>query len=400
MPPLNAPTLGELEAESAADTARAVLAEMMDGGQPADNPQGTDTALDATHQDSVVKTDETDDGEKSGGGERPRDEKGRFAAKERDEDDESGEGAGEGAAVSDKEADDSGDVAGDEEPLEPFAEWSAQQHEEFHKLSRPAQQFLLDQVAAANERASGASKYDAIEQLLAPRRTAFARDGLDDAGALRQLFALSDMAAQDPASFARWFVQQRGLRPEHIWGQGPAQQQPQGEGQPDFSDDPLYQYMQQENAQIRQQLDNVLGFIQNQQNTAQSQSHQQVASEIQTFGTAKDDKGRLKHPHFEQVRSLMGTMIASGRASDLDTAYDMACRADPDVNAKIASAQRAAEEREQQRQRRAKAEAASKAGKSISGSPGQRAMPEASDDIREDMRRQLIEKGVEVKPFY
>lgn len=396
----DAPTLGELEAESAADSMRAVLGDMdkttddaadeMLGNQA---PEAGDGSDDQHVRDAAESPDEGGEQKPDG---RERDDKGRFVAKEGaesviepDKPDEDADGPGE--------SEDSA-VSGDEDPLEPLPDWSAEQHEEFRKLPRSAQQFMLDTVSAANAKAEeagqGIGKYAEIEAELAPRRAAFARDGLNDAGALRQLFALSDFAAQDAPGFARWFINQRGIAPEHIFGQShPNQEETQ------FADDPLYQRMVQENSAIRQQLDNLSGMIQNQQTTAQTQSQQQIASEVEAFGKAVDDKGRPSHPYFEQISPLMGALIGSGKASDLKAAYDMACRADPDVHAKIAAAEKAQAEREAQKTRRAKAEAASNAGKSISGSPGERAAPEPSGDIREHMRQQFADLGIEVPPI-
>lgn len=388
-----APTLGELEAESAADSMRAVLGEMgKTDDDAASEMLGNEADVTADAPETEAPVDEPkDDG-------RDRDEKGRFVAKDKGEESPTEESETEERP----EAELSGEVVepeSDDDPLEPLPEWTAEQHEEFRKLPRAAQQFLLDNVSAAAAKAEeanqGATKYTAIEELLAPRRAAFARDGLDDAGALRQLFALSDFAAQDAAGFARWFIQNRGIHPDQIFGQShPNQEDHQ------FADDPLYQRMVQENAAILQQLDNLSGMIQNQQTSAQKQASQQVLSQIEAFRQATDDKGRPVHPYFEQVEPLMIEMIAAqkrrGQSPDLQSAYDMACRADPDVHAKIAAAERAQAEREAQRQRRAKAEAASNAGKSISGSPGERAAPEPSGDIREDMRRQFVERGIEL----
>lgn len=401
----DAPTLGELERESAADSMRAIISDMGDAGEPA-------AASEPEAQPAVTTGDTNDDKAESDAAEaaeRPRDGKGRFTAKE-----EGGEAAAtdnepagaDAEVVSEESPGDGANAAAEEagddtaEPLEPLPEWTAAQHEEFRKLTRTAQQFVLDQVAAANtkaqEAAQGAGRYQAIEEMLAPRRQAFARDGLDDAGALRQLFALSDFAAKDGASFARWFIQNRGLRPEDIFGQPNGQTDAQSE----FADDPVYNYSRQEIAGLKQEVDKLSGIIQNQQNSVQEQSQQQIVSEIEAFGKAADDSGRPKHPYFDQVRPLMGSIMGSGRASDLETAYDMACRADPEVHAKIAAADKARADRETQRQRRAKAEAASQAGKSISGSPAERAQPEPSGNIREDMANLFSEQGTEVTRFW
>ena len=271
------------------------------------------------------------------------------------------------------------------------ADWSADKHETFRKLPRGDQQFVLDTIKAAQDKAAEASKvggkYAEIEEILAPRREALARDGLTEAGYFRQLVALSDFAGRDAPAFLAWFAQQRGINLADLLPHDDLAI----EG---ADDDPVYQRLSQQNNALQQKLDNLERSVQNQQLTVETQSQQRVASEIDGFGKAVDDKGRLQHPYFDQVKMKMATVLRDGWASYLQNAYDMACRADPDVSAKIASAQRAQEERDRAKQQRVKAEAARQAGSSVSGTPGDRAPPEPTGDIREDMRRQFVERGI------
>lgn len=370
-----APTLGELE--TAAETARAVMAEMGNAPPSEEKAGGDEVGAGSPGTGAEAAQPSTP---------KQRDEKGRFAAKQAEEpgreDDASkkpaaAEGAAPGATEPPAKPED------EAPPLEPPAAWSAPEHAAFRKLPREAQQFVLDRVGAAAKAAEDASqasgRYKAVEDILAPRRQFFARDGLDDAGALRQLFALSDAAGRDPVGFARWFISQRGIQPDQLW---PSE------------DDGAAANVDPNLASLMQRLDRIESYLQTQTKSAEEQAQQQVRAELQRFADAKDDKGAPKHPYYEQVKALMGALMGSGRAPDLDTAYDMACRADPDVSAKIASARQAQEERERARQQREKAAAAGKAGSSISGTPADRAPPEDTGDPREDMRRMFVEQGL------
>ena len=378
----DAPTLGELERESVHDTMRAVLAETSPSpdGAVAEALSGGTEEPTVEEKSTVEATTETEAETAA----RERDEKGRFVAKDKPE----GEGAAPIAAVAETS---STPALIDEEPLEPLPDWPADKHDTFRKLPRGDQQFVLDTIKAAQDKAAEISKvggkFAEFEEILAPRREALARDGLTEAGYVRQLVALSDFAGRDPAGFVRWFTQQRQINPAEVW--------PQEEVPIDGADDdPVYQRLSSQNLQLQQKLDNLERTFQNQQWTVETQSLQRIASEIEGFGKAADDKGRLQHPYFDQVRKRMGAELKNGFAADLQSAYDMACRADPDVSAKIASAQRAQEERERAKQQRVKAEAARQAGSSVSGTPGDRASPEPTGDIREDMRRQFVERGI------
>lgn len=381
MPPIEAPTLGELEAESAADSMRAVIE--LEGGIDPTIPGSLETGealegIPPAGEDPADLGGADGDGGTAGADDRLRDERGRFAAKDPDP---AGEPPAEGAET----------PAGEPEALEPSPEWSAEQHEEFRKLDPSTQKFLLDTVNAANEAAQAGDRFGAIEQLLAPRREAWKIDGLTDVQAVDQLLSLSDFAARDPGRFTLWFMQNRGLTPQMLFGQPQRQQTPE---EAELEADPVYAQLKGENSHLQARLDRIEQGFQTHATNTQEQARQRVTSEIQEFGNAADERGRLSHPYFEQVKPVMGALLRSGKASDLKNAYDMACRADPEVHAKIASAQRAQEERDRQREARAKAEAASKAGSSISGNPGDPAPPEPTGDIREDMRRQMMDRGM------
>ena len=377
---VEAPTLGELERESVADSMRAVLAETQSPDSAVAEALSGGTEEPTVEEKVVEATTET----AAETAARERDEKGRFVAKDKPE--------GEGAAPVASAAETSSTAAPvDEEPLEPLPDWPADKHDTFRKLPRGEQQFVLNTIKAAQDKAAEASKvggkYAEIEEILAPRREALARDGLTEAGYFRQLVALSDFAGRDAPAFLAWFAQQRGINLADLLPHDDLAI----EG---ADDDPVYQRLSQQNNALQQKLDNLERSVQNQQLTVETQSQQRVASEIDGFGKAVDDKGRLQHPYFDQVKMKMATVLRDGWASDLQNAYDMACRADPDVSAKIASAQRAQEERDRAKQQRVKAEAARQAGSSVSGTPGDRAPPEPTGDIREDMRRQFVERGI------
>lgn len=378
MPLEQAPTLGELE--SAAETARGVLAEMVGKGEEPAKPEKIDapppeTAPAETAAETAAAAEK-----------RARDEKGRFVAKEGEAEAPKAD-ARPAKVVTEPIASARGQepvVAADvpDELLEPLPEWSAADHEAFRALPPAQQKFILDKAQAAAKAAEEAQskygRYAPLDEILGPRRQHLAINGLDDIAYVKQLTALSDFAANDPAAFARWFIQNRGIAPEQIW---PA-------------DGGIEQQMDPAVQALRQELDSLKGLIQTQQRTSESSVQQQLQTDLSKFRDARDSQGRLEHPYFEQVRRHMGGLMGAGVAPDLTTAYDMACRADPEVSAKMASAQRARDEAERARQNRAKAAAASKAGASVSGTPADRPPPDDSGDPREIMRRLAAEKGL------
>ena len=117
--------------------------------------------------------------------------------------------------------------------------------------------------------------------------------------------------------------------------------------------DPVIGSLQQEISQLKQ-------FVSAQQQTQGQQEEQRYLSEIQAF--AADPKNL----HFEQVKSLMAPLLASGQAKDLQEAYDMACHASPTIRSTLL----AAKEAEKKAKRNEELAAKKQAAVSVVGSPG------------------------------
>jgi hypothetical protein len=380
-----APTLQEIENESAADTMRAVMSEMEGAG------------------DAPKETAEPSDSD-TGGDDRERDEKGRFKAKEDDATDaRTAEERPEGDATPEPEtaageAPEGAEQANaEEEDDEPPHDWSAENQELYRALPKEAKGFVKHSVEYAKrvyaQAEQVAQHYSGLEQILAPRRDAWHRNGTDEVGALRQLLALSDLATQRPQDFAQFYVRERGLKPEDIFPQLAQQGKPDDEyADPEVSQ--LKKLLTDTRQELEQFKNGYTTQQQQQQQAAEHAQYQQVWQYVQQFRNETDERGRAKYPYFEEVQGLAGTLISSGKAPDLPTAYDMACHATPGVRAKIVAAQNAQEQRERARKEREKADAARRAGTSISGTPGDRVRAEPSGDLREDLRSEFASRGM------
>jgi hypothetical protein len=227
---------------------------------------------------------------------------------------------------------------------------------------------------------------------MAPRRQALAMQGYtDDVAVLKAMFAYSDFIDQRPAEFIQQLMQSKGLQFDN--GQ---QAQPNGAQPVEDYDDPVIKGIIAKNQQLETQLNQLL---QGQQGQVQAQRQQEIseaANALTAFRDEKDEKGRLKHPYMTEprIRKAMSAMLRAGLAPDHIRAYDMACRADPDVNAKIAAAAEAERERARALEARKKAEAAQRAGSSITGTPaGPSASVLSGKDAREDLRAVAAEMG-------
>lgn len=115
--------------------------------------------------------------------------------------------------------------------------------------------------------------------------------------------------------------------------------------------------------------------------TAQQQRSQQ-AQAAQVERLVAEFASDPKHEHFSSVEPMMAALIEKGIAKDLAEAYEMACRAHPDVSKKITQAEAAAREKAAlEAQRKAAAQAKAKAG-SVRGSPTVNGFAKPPEDLR------------------
>lgn len=96
----------------------------------------------------------------------------------------------------------------------------------------------------------------------------------------------------------------------------------------------------------------------------QVQEQSALTSEIDAF------KAEPGHEHFETVKTLMGTLLQSGQATNLKEAYDQAIWANPEIRSTLTSAQTAEAEQKRLSEANARAGAAKRAAGSITGGPG------------------------------
>lgn len=239
-----------------------------------------------------------------------------------------------------------------EQPLTPPERWSAERKAVFAALPRDAQQMLLERESETDkaftqktqELAEQRKQYEALDQILSPRRQALASAYGSEANALAELFRLSDYANTDPAGFMQWFAKERGV-------------DLQGLTQVASSDeyvDPATQRLQNELNGIKQKLS-----VQEQaQVTARQEA---VRNEITAFKEAKDESGSLLRPHFEDVKKEIASLMQSGAAQTLDHAYKMAIWANEGVRTKILEEQEKAKETKRLEAAKAAANKAEKA---------------------------------------
>jgi hypothetical protein len=180
------------------------------------------------------------------------------------------------------------------------------------------------------QRSAQLNEYGTIEQVIGPRREAWAQNGMPPAVAIQQLFALSDFAGRDPAEFVMWFSDQHRLDLDALLDARDAAQQ----GAP--QSDPAFIGLQQEIAQLRNTIN---GF------TTNTSMQQQTANIrlVQQFTDEKDAQGNLVHPYFGQVADAVAQHVTFIRQQQphlperdvLQAAYEFAVYNNPELRGRM-----------------------------------------------------------------
>ena len=141
------------------------------------------------------------------------------------------------------------------------------------------------------------------------------------------------------------------------------------------------QYVDPNVSALQNQVQQLQGYLQNQQLIGQKQEEAALNSEITKF--ASDPS----HRHFESVRGHMSALLQAGQAKDLADAYEQAIYANPTTRAAIL-----AEQQEVARQEAAKKAQAAKVASSVNvrsrpSMPVSQPIGSMDDTIRQTLRR-------------
>jgi len=213
--------------------------------------------------------------------------------------------------------------AEEEKPLEaisPPQHWPNDFKDQFNQMDATGQHLFMkrykDLEGDYTKKTQSLAKYrkrqEAFDEIMKPHMDDFSRAGMDEVGAVRQLFAAHDYLRKDPKQAIQWLAKNYGVDMSEV-GMDTAED--------DYAD-PQVKALQQQVAQLQ-------GFLNQQQQTQMQSVQQDTQSMIDKFASAKDANGNPKHPHFEEVRDRMGVLIQGNQAQDLESAYEMAIYADP-----------------------------------------------------------------------
>lgn len=180
----------------------------------------------------------------------------------------------------------------------------------FSTLPHENQKYLAEREKQFEQGLSRArNQYSWVDKIYNDRKDALTGSGYQNAQAyINDLVLISDALDKDPASTIEQLKQYYGLNGS------------------------------QDNA-LQRQLSELTSKLNEQQKYLDAQRAESTAREYQEFVNAKDDKGNLKHPYFEDVKGEMFNLFKAGMAKNFEDAYDQAIWRVEGVRNKIIASQ-------------------------------------------------------------
>ncbi len=285
-----------------------------------------------------------------------------------------------------------------QEPETPAPEaWTKEAKAEWAKVPAAAQAAIIKRE---QDVARGVQQlkqyYNDIDQALGPRVEYIKKFGHTPAQAVNQLFAWFEALAANPQAAFPALAQSFKFDLRNLFQQAPGQQPQPGQEQPQQEPDWKSAF-----TQLQQAIGQELGGLK--QNFAQ----QNFAKTEEIMLTWAKDK-----PYFEDVRQVMAHLISTGVVpplqngmADLDTAYDYAVHALPNVRKQVLTAQQKAEQdqrkAQQDQERKAQQDQANRArrasGSLTSGAPGQPGEKPGKGAQRKSVKESLQEAMEELR---
>jgi hypothetical protein len=275
-----------------------------------------DTVLDAAIEEHYVP-------EESPGPE--RDDKGRFTSNKEGEDppqenpDEAppDEASGEGDDDQAEDDTDSEPEKADEPPLTAPEHWPDADKAKFDVMPREAQAWALDRYKSmtadytrkTQELAQERQQRQPLEQVMAPLRESLQARGVTEADYVGRLVEADRRLQNNPVEAIQWLAQQVGVDLATL---EPGEQQ----------------YADPQIAALQSRVDQLTNHLTEQERLATETRSSELGNQIESFRNKTDDAGTPLYPHFDTVRTTMGSLIQAGQAQGMEDAYAKAIRLD------------------------------------------------------------------------
>lgn len=231
-------------------------------------------------------------------------------------------------------------------------------------------------------------EHDQIVGLLQPFDNEITASGQTRTDVIRSLVNAQQLLMTNPAAGLSQLVQQFGGQQAQAIVRQLAQQH--GIVQEASSQ----AYADPEILALQNQVNTLSGHLQQNETNALATRTAEARNQINLFAEATDEAGNKLHPHFDKVETVMGRMITSGLASDMNDAYERAVYADPNIRSELINSERenvAASLNDNRKAANAKSKSASKNVKTNNVAPEN--APAEPDDVRASVAKAMAEYG-------
>ena len=251
--------------------------------------------------------------------------------------------SGEGGTGDDK----GGEGPGSEtppEPIEPPSHWDAETRERFRSADREWQEWLVGQDQAISEqRTTVESQFAPLQQAVAPWEGYMQRVGIDAASAIN-FFMPYEQALRTGNP-----VQQRNAILHLAERYGVKLEEPQADPKQRQRNDPLGFQRQIETSltPVMQGQQQLADEIRRMNEDRSSRDFETTKARLTAFREAKDDKGKLLHPYYDELLEDMyfisEQLKARNQPQDPADIYNRAVRMNEGVWKKVQADEKAAE---------------------------------------------------------
>lgn len=332
------------------------------------------------------------------GGDRPRDELGRFKASEEAPVETPPDGdTPEDPKLSESEKKEAADVppvvpeqADPNKPAEGFRPppgWSIAAKQAFNDLPAAVKEAIANREEEVNNGFAKLQKYKGLEQF----EPVVEQSGRTLAEAFDNFYAAERFLEQNSVEGIKWLMGVYGVTPEQLGAATSVQRQhgvqpdPQNYREQQPALDPRYD-------QLAPQVEALLETVSAQRAEATRAMAQKALNVVQEF------ESNPENVYFQNVRKEMADIInaavQSGKEVSIKEAYDRACWQNPEIRTELINKQVAADNQKREEEAKARASKAAAAAKSIAGVSEavktSQASP-ANEDLRESLARQMRE---------
>lgn len=256
--------------------------------------------------------------------------------------------------------------------------------EVFKALPAETQAQLARTMDDLGQRQQRIARLEPVEQLIAPRRDAWALNGMSEQQAIGQLLALSDFASRDMKGFIKYMADNNNISLEELV----------------LTTEPL-------DPEKKALMDRISALeTQHVQGTRQQQqaAHSQRVDFVMSFASEKGSDNQPLRPHFAELDQDILPQISAIKTRNpswsdtqvLQEAYDRACWASPSVRNKMQATSNAVAEAERLRQGADRVTQARAAAVSIKpGTPTSAATPpnDSSRTLRDTIKASMAAAG-------